>query len=190
MLDIRYDFYWLTPNTQHQIPNVEEGGLIQQLGINWQLFLSQAVNFFILLLVLRFFVYKPLLTVIKKRQSKIQEGLQKAEQADIRLKEVDVIAKKHLQKADQQAVEIIKITEEKARGLSEALKKKAQDHQKELMQQAQVQYKRQQEETKNLVFKEALELVKKTIIKTVELNPQHIDEALIKKAALQIKEEK
>jgi len=167
---------------------MEGGGLLEQLGINWKLLLSQAVNFFILLLVLRFFVYKPLLAAIKKRREKIEEGLQKAKEADVRLKEVDIIAKKHLHEADQKAISIIKTTEEKAEQLKQSLQKKAEDHQKELMAQAELSYKRQQEETKNLVFAQALELVKKTIIKTVELKPEMVDEALIKKAIAEIKE--
>ncbi|MEK9178109.1 MAG: ATP synthase F0 subunit B, partial [Patescibacteria group bacterium] len=65
---------------------MEEAGIIGQLGINWKLFLSQAVNFFILLIVLRAFVYKPLIQVIEKRNKKIKEGLEKAEEADVRLK--------------------------------------------------------------------------------------------------------
>jgi len=75
---------------------MEESGLLFQLGINWKLFLSQAVNFFILLVILRFFVYKPLLSVIKERNKKIKDGLDKAKEADERLQEVDVIAKAHL----------------------------------------------------------------------------------------------
>ena len=49
--------------------------LFEQLGINWKLFLSQLVNFFILLFVLRAFVYKPFLAIIKERSKKIKEGL-------------------------------------------------------------------------------------------------------------------
>ena len=68
--------------------------LLFQLGIDWKLFLSQTVNFFILLIVLTFFVYKPLIKIIKERNQKIKEGLDKAEEADIRLKEVDNIIKR------------------------------------------------------------------------------------------------
>src|SRR3989338_5502331 len=117
---------------------MESGGIIGQLGIDWKLFLSQAFNFFILLLILRAFVYKPLLIVIKKRNEKIKEGLEKAEAADVRLKEVDVIAKGKLKQADQESISIIK----------------------------------------------------KIIVKTVELKPEAIDEALISKAASQIKDGK
>ena len=48
-------------------------------------------------------------------------------------------------------------------------------------------YKKQQEQAKDLVLKNAIELVKKTIIKTVELNPEAVDEALIKKAVESVK---
>lgn len=167
---------------------MQGGNLFEQLGINWKLFLSQAVNFFILLIVLRAFAYKPLLAVIKKRNEKIKQGLEKAEEADIRLKEVDNIAKAHLKKADQESIIIIKNTEQRAKDLEMTLQKKAEDHQKELMRQVDLGYKRQQEETKQLVFSQALELVKRTLIKTVELKPEIIDEALIKKAISELKE--
>ncbi|MBX4200682.1 hypothetical protein KW786_00985 [Candidatus Parcubacteria bacterium] len=166
---------------------MESGGLLEQLGIHWQLLLSQAVNFFILLIVLRAFVYKPLLNTIKKRTERIQEGLEKAAEADIRLKEVDNIAKAHLKKTDQEAIEIIKSTEQRAELLRQSLQKKAEDHQKELMAQVEAGHKRQQEEVKKMVFDQALELVKKTLVKTVQMDPKHIDEALIKKAALEVK---
>ncbi len=161
--------------------------LFEQLGINWKLFLSQAVNFFILLIVLRAFVYKPILLVIKERSKKIKEGLEKAEEASVRLKEVDIIAKNKLKQADQDSIDIIKKTEKQAKFLENNLQKKAENHQKELMEQIRLDYKKQQEEVKHLVYKEAFELVKKAIEKTVELSPEAIDDALIKKVVLKIK---
>ena len=161
--------------------------LLEQLGINWKLFLSQAVNFFILLFVLRAFVYKPLLAAIKKRNEKIKEGLDKAEEATIRLKEVDSIAKEKLKEADHQSIEIIKATEEKAKVLEHKLAEKNEEKQAELQKQAEEQYKKQLEENKKAVLAKAGELVKQVIIKTVELKPEAIDEALIKKAVEQIK---
>lgn len=166
---------------------MEEVGLLGQLGIDWKLLLSQVVNFTILLFVLQRFVYKPLLAVIKKRNEKIGEGLQKAEEADIRLREVDVIAKQHLQKADLQSIQIIKTTEDRAKKLEESLVKKAQEKQQQLLAQAQAQYEKQQEESRKKVLQEAASLVKRLIVKTVELEPEAIDEALIEKAALHVK---
>ena len=166
---------------------MEEVGLLSQLGINWKLFLSQAFNFFILLIILRAFVYKPLLVAIKKRTEKITEGLQKAEEADVRLKEVDVIAKGKIKEAEQESIDIIKATETRAKELEQSLKSKAEEKQQELMKQAQLAYERQQEESKSLVLSQAGEMVKKIIAKTVELKPEAIDEALIAKAVAEVK---
>lgn len=164
--------------------------LFEQLGINWKLFLSQTVNFFILLLVLRAFVYKPLLSAIKERNRRIKEGLEKAKEADIRLKEVDDIGKEKIKEAEQQSINIIKKTEADAKVLAVNLQKKAEDYQKDLMAQIELSHKRQEEEAKNAVLKAAADLVRKTIIKTVELNPDQIDEALIKKAINEVRNEK
>ncbi len=169
---------------------MQEGGIIGQLGIDWKLFLSQAFNFFILLLILRAFVYKPLLVVIKKRQATIKEGLEKAAQADVRLKEVDVIAKGKLKQADQESISIIKHTEQKAKQLEQSLTAKAEEHQKELMAQVQLSYERELEESRQNVLKNASEIIKKFIVKTVELKPEAIDEALIQKAVNSMKDGK
>lgn len=168
---------------------MEEAGLLGQLGINWKLFLSQAVNFFILLLVLRAFVYKPLLVAIKKRTEKITEGLQKAKEADVRLAEVDVIAKGKLQEAEGKSVELIRSTEARAKVLEDSLKAQAEKKQQELLQKAREIYQKQQEENRELVLAQAGELVKKIVVKTVELNPKDVDNALIAKAIEAIKHE-
>ena len=163
------------------------GGLLQQLGINWKLFLSQAVNFFILLIILRVFVYKPLLAVIKKRTEKIKEGLQKASEADIRLKEIDDIGKKKLKVADAEAMEIISKTQEKAKNLDILMQKKSEEKYAKMLKQVEKSKELSMQEAKKSVMKEASELVKKFLVKTVELKPEAIDEALINKAIAEMK---
>lgn len=163
-----------------------ENELLFQLGINWKLFLSQAVNFFILLGVLTFFVYKPLMKVIKERTQKIKIGLEKAEEADIRLKEIDVIGKGKIKEAEQQSIEIIKTTEEKAKILEKENQQKAEERQKSAMNLIKQNALKAQEEANREVLAKAAELVKKAIIKTVELKPEAIDEALIKKAVKEV----
>jgi F-type H+-transporting ATPase subunit b len=163
--------------------------LLDQLGISWQLFLSQAVNFFILLLVLTFFVYKPLIKVIKTRNAKIKEGLDKAEEADVRLKEIDVIGKGKIKEAEQKGIEIIKATEEKAKILDKENQEKAEKKQKDAQELLRLSVMKQREEAKIAVLNQASELVKQAIMKTVELKPEAIDEALIKKAVSELKNE-
>jgi len=161
---------------------MEEAGLLGQLGINWKLFLSQAVNFFILLLVLHKFVYKPLLKVIQKRNETIAEGIRKAEQADVRLKEIDHLGAEKLKSAEQEAVSIIHATQEKAKSMDAKMQKEMEEKQKNILAQIEKSKELSMQESQKQVVKEASELVKKFLIKTVGLKPDAIDGALIKKA--------
>ena len=166
-----------------------ENELLNQLGINWKLFLSQIVNFFILLIVLWFFVYKPLIKILKERSRKIKEGLEKAEEASVRLKEIDKIGSEKIRQAEQKGVDIIKTTELKAKELEQRLQKESEEKQKKAQAEVKQQLLKQLEENKKVVLSQAGELVKKAIIKTVELKPDAIDDALIKKAVKEIENE-
>jgi len=163
-----------------------ENELLFQLGINWKLLLSQAVNFFVLLIVLTFFVYKPLLKVIKSRNQRIQEGLEKADQADVRLKEIDNIAKEKIKIAEAESIEIVKTTEGKAKEMEKDFQKKFEEDQKKATEQVKLNAQRMQEEANKAVLDKAAELVKKAIVKTIGLRPDAIDDALIKKAVKEV----
>jgi len=166
---------------------MEEAGLLGQLGINWKLFLSQAFNFFILLVVLRAFVYKPLLEIIKKRNARIKEGLDKAQEADIRLKEIDNIGKEKIKEAEIKAVGIIKSTEDKAKILDKEIQERTDKKQQEINELLRKSFAKQQEEAQDKVYAGAVELVKKFVAKSVELKPELVDEKLIEKAVSEVK---
>lgn len=163
-----------------------ENELLFQLGINWKIFLSQAFNFAILLAVLTFFVYKPLMKMLDTRSKKIEEGLQKAEEADIRLKEVDGIAKEKIKEAEEKSVEIIKLTGKKAKLLEQDFVEKHEEKQKKMAEDLEKMVKKQKEESERKILENSVNLVKELIAKTVELSPKEIDDKLIKKAADEI----
>jgi len=163
-----------------------ENELLLQLGINWKLFLSQAFNFAILLAALTFFVYKPLMKIIDERAKKIKEGLEKAEEADTRLKEVDEIAKERIKEAEGKSVKIIKLTAQKAKILEQDMLEKMEAKQKQIVLDNEKMAKKQKEEAEKQILENSVNLVKELIVKTVKLNPKDIDEKLIKKAVDEI----
>ncbi|MEK7133953.1 MAG: ATP synthase F0 subunit B [Patescibacteria group bacterium] len=61
--------------------------LFAVFGVNWKLLLIQAVNFGLLLTVLTYLLYKPVLKIIDERREKIAEGVRTAEAAARRLAE-------------------------------------------------------------------------------------------------------
>ena len=107
----------------------------------------------------------------------------------MRLKEIDEIAKSKLKAADVKALEMIKSTQEEAKVLQQTLRQQAEQKQQELLRQLQAAHVRQQEESRQTVLQEAGELVRAFIVKTVELKPEAIDEALIAKAVSAMQQE-
>ncbi len=174
-------------NSSHSMQNILE--ILGKIGFDWQVALANLVNFLIILFILKKFAFPPIKKIIQERQDKISEGLEKAKEADIRLKEVDEIAKEKLKQANLDSVVIIKKTEERAKVLEQSLRLKVEEQQKKLITQIKLEYEQSKEESKQKVLKEASALVKKFIVKAVQLQPDAIDEALISKAILQIKNE-
>ncbi len=79
---------------------------MESLGIDLKLLIAQVVNFLILFLVLRKFLYKPILDMLDGRSKKIADGLKCAEESEEKLKSTETEAKKILDKAEKEAKEI------------------------------------------------------------------------------------
>ena len=153
-----------------------------QLGIDWHLLLSQAVNFFLLLVVLRVFAYKPLITLLHERRRKIEEGLVKAEEADKRLYEVEEIGKGKIKEAEKEAVGILKKTETDAKALEAKMLAEAKRKEAEELANMAVLLRQKEEESRVAAEQEAAAMVKTAIAKTVGLSPEKIDDALVARA--------
>jgi F-type H+-transporting ATPase subunit b len=162
--------------------------LFSQLGIDWHLLLSQAVNFLILLVVLRFVAYKPLLKILHKRRETIEEGLTKAKEANVRLHDIEEIGKGKIKEAEAQSLRILKKTESDAKVLEANLLTEAKRKEADELKNVQAVLRAEEVASRRAMEKEAAALVKAAIIKTVELSPAAIDEALITRAIKGIRE--
>lgn len=103
--------------------------LLAVFGVDWKLLLVQAVNFGLLLSVLTYFLYKPMLRIIDERQRKIADGVKTAEAADKKLadakaesdhmiggavREAEALVASARSRADERGVEIMKAAETRA----------------------------------------------------------------------------
>lgn len=91
--------------------------LLTRFGFDPLQLVAQVVNFLIILFILRRFLYKPLLTVLKKRRDLIKEGVEKTEEATKRLEQAVEDEKQILKKAQIGAIKII----EEARGQARSI---------------------------------------------------------------------
>lgn len=89
--------------------------IFAKLGIDWKLLIAQAINFAVLFWVLRRYAYRPMLDFLEKRTERIEKGLQDAESAQEKLKEIEAKEKEVLSTARTEARSIISLAEESAK---------------------------------------------------------------------------
>jgi len=161
--------------------------LLSQLGINWMLLIAQAVNFFLLLVILRLFVYKPLLKLLHDRRNRIEEGVMKADEADVRLREAEEMKIGKIKEGEATAMGILRKTETDAKELEARLLAAAKKKEAEALANTQALLRAREEESRRAAEKEAVALVRRAIVRTVELAPEKIDDALIAQAVEEAK---
>jgi len=93
--------------------------LLAKLGIDWKLLVAQIINFFILLVVLYKFVYKPVLGLLEHRSQVIEKGVRDAKESEEKLRKIEQMNE---EKMAATAKEVGKIFD-KAKVDAEAVKK-------------------------------------------------------------------
>lgn len=81
--------------------------LFETFGVNWKLLLIQAVNFGLLLVILWYFLYRPVLHMIDARREKIAEGVRNSEDAKKKLDAADGEGQTIVRNASRKAEDIV-----------------------------------------------------------------------------------
>lgn len=157
--------------------------MLHGLGLDWKLLLAQAVNFFILLVVLRLTVYKPLLRFLAKRRREIEEGIAKTEEARRRLEEIAELKKAKMKEAEGEVAEILSRSEARAKEEAQRIMDAAARKEAEMIKIAHEEIGAEKAAERKRLREESVALVKDILVKAVEMDPKKIDDALIEKAA-------
>lgn len=103
--------------------------LFAVFGVEWKLLIAQIINFAVLLAVLTYLLYRPVMKVLDERQRTIADGVRNAEAADRQLadaqeasngikgnatREAEGIVAAARVRADERAAEIVRVAEERA----------------------------------------------------------------------------
>jgi F-type H+-transporting ATPase subunit b len=106
--------------------------LLQAFGVDVKLIIIQILNFVVLMGALSYFLYKPVLGILKAREEKIAQGIEDAEAAarskasadeekkqilSVAHKDAEVVATNAKTFADQKATEILAEAQVKAQGV-------------------------------------------------------------------------
>ena len=76
------------------------------LGIEWPLLISQLINFLILIVLMRMFLYKPVLNMLNARKERIAQSMKDAERVSAAAREAEAEKGKVLEQARREAQEI------------------------------------------------------------------------------------
>lgn len=98
---------------------------IAALGFNLPGLVAQLINFGILLIVLRMFLYGPVLKILDERKQRIAEGLNRAEQAAVQASASQDEARRIIEEARGQGRELVANAQEAAARLRAELEERA-----------------------------------------------------------------
>ncbi len=117
---------------------------MEKLGINPQWFLSQLVNFTILLLILQRFLYKHMLNMLQQRRERIRESMDYAERVKREAERAQQDYEKKMEESRREAQAIIAQATQQAERAREDILAKAREEAKDIKAKAQedVEYER------------------------------------------------
>ncbi len=122
--------------------------LFAAFGVNWKLLIVQAVNFGLLLSLLTYFLYKPVLRIIDERQKKIAEGVKTAAEADRKLadaktesdemvggaaREAEALVASARSRANEQGAEMLKAAEARAAATTKDAAERAEEAKRQMI---------------------------------------------------------
>jgi F-type H+-transporting ATPase subunit b len=109
---------------------------ITDLGINVPVLIFQLVNFAFLLLVLKLFVYKPILKMLDERRERIREGLNAADRGREQAAEAERQAQEQIESARREGQTIIQNAQQVSQRLQEEGRQQAQQQAEAILERA------------------------------------------------------
>lgn len=162
--------------------------LAKEFGVDLRLLIAQTINFLVILYLLRRYLYKPVLELLKKREETIKEGLAKAQEGQELLDKAIEKEKTILRNAHDQAKEMLLETKIKQQETNELAEKKTKERIERMLKDAQEQIDRETKEAEKRLSTQTSELAAKFLQKSVKgLFLEKEQEQIVKQALKRIR---
>lgn len=142
--------------------------IFEQFGVQPVLLAAQAVNFLVLLFILKKFLYGPVLRVLEERKKRIAQSLKEAEEIEKKLAKTEEDRQKTLQKASDGAQKLIDDATKSANQIVGEARRKAVEEMEEIMKKGQEAIKLEKEKMRQEIRQELGELVAISLEKVVK----------------------
>lgn len=163
--------------------------IIKNFGIDPVLLAAQIINFFIIFLILKKFLYKPVFDLLRKRESIIKEGFEKAEEAQKTLEKALESEKETLKKVQVEAIKLINDAKNEATQILKNSENQAKTQTEKMINQAKEQITQEAQEAEKQLTKKisvlAIEFLQKGL---QQLFSEKEQEEIIMRAIKKIKQ--
>jgi len=109
---------------------------MDELGFNLPLLVAQVINFFIVLVALRLFLYKPILGMLDRRSERIREGLDAADQSKEQAAHAEQEVSRQLGEARRQGQALVAQAQEAAGRIQDEARNQARREAEQLIERA------------------------------------------------------
>jgi F-type H+-transporting ATPase subunit b len=158
---------------------------IKVFGLNPILILAQIVNFLIIFFILKKFLYKQIMSVLKKRKDAIEEGLKQAEEARLLLEKAAKKEKEILKQGREEVQRLIDEAKKQNKAFLDESEQKAKIKEQYILDEARKQIALEVNQVETELYKKvssmALEMIQKS--KTALFNEE--DQELAMRHAIQ-----
>lgn len=120
--------------------------LFEEFGVNLNLIAAQVINFLIIFFLLKRFLYKPLLTLLKERKTMIQQTIKNAEESASRLAKVVEEEKAILRNAQTEGAKILEDARREAQAMQQEARERAKQETTKMLTQAKAHIHQQTQE--------------------------------------------
>jgi len=145
---------------------------MSSLEIDWKILIGQIVNFTILFFVLKFFLYKPFLNLLKTRREKIEDGVNKSLEAEEKLSHLEEMKLKMEKDNEGAKKDILLKAQEEAKKRSEEMAKKLEEDRIALLAKAKKEAEdlkeKEKEATKRQTVDNAFSLAEKLLKENID----------------------
>lgn len=149
---------------------------------------AQIVNFLIILYLLKRFLYKPVLEMLKKRSDAIQEGIKQAEEARITLEKTLEEEKKILLKAKDEAKQVMEDSKLAAVAIAREIEENSKTQTEKMLSEAMLKIEQESKETEHKLSEKVSVLAQDMLTKSLEgIFGDKEQKQIVEKALKQIK---
>lgn len=159
--------------------------VLTNIGFDWHVALANFLNFIIIFFIMKKFVFGPIGAVIKKRQEKIQKGINNAKNSETELLIAKQKSDEELKKARNEANQIVAKAKENGDYLIARAQKEADGKADEVLAQAKKSIEKQKGQMETELLKKTAELVTLGVSKILEEDIDAKQNEIISKRALE-----